>query len=78
MQDCVVEGIALSMNTTQPSSRLVTAMTYQALEALGEASSIALALAADFAAATTIQPIVATFHIARAASVHAVRTAASP
>ncbi len=51
-------------------------MTSQALEALGEASSIALALAADFAAAP-VQPIVATLHLARAASVPAIRNAAS-
>ena len=52
-------------------------MASQALVALGEASSIALALAADFAAATLIQPIVATRHLALAASVLAIHTAAS-
>ncbi len=45
--------------------------------AVGEASSIALALAADFAAAPTIHPIGATLHLARAASVPAIRNAAS-
>ncbi len=39
--------------------------------AIGEASSIAFALAADFAAGTT------TLHLARAASVPAIRNAAS-
>ena len=56
---------------------LVTAMATQALVARGESSTIALALAADFAAATMIQPKVATLHFALAASVLAIRNAAS-
>ncbi len=51
--------------------------SHQGLVALGEASSIALALAADPAAATTTLPVVATRHLARAASVLAIRTAVS-
>ena len=59
------------------AASLVTAINSQTLVARGEASSMALALAADFAAATTTLPIVATLHLARAASVLAIRTAAS-
>ena len=83
MQDWVVDCIALLINATQHNHRLVyarslyTATASQALVAIGEASSIALALAADFAAAITLLPIVATFNFARAASVLAIRNAAS-